>query len=121
VSAAAAGGRAATSAALGLGVVLLFFVVSLYLVEVANRVAPSLTLPAGLTVYSTLMAWLGFLGFSTTVPERLDKGAFAWTVISAALGWVVVQAVAVWRRRVPYVDVHLPQPDSGSPGQDELT
>jgi hypothetical protein len=108
VSALAAGRHGALSASCGVTVVVLFFVVSLYLVEVANRVSPSLTLPVGLTVYSTLILWLGVVAFSSDLPDKLDPGAFSWSAIAATLGWVVVQAVAVWRQRIPYVDVELP-------------
>jgi hypothetical protein len=111
VAAATAGVRGAISAGAGLVVVVLFFVVSMYLVEVANRVAPALTLPVGMTVYGILVAWLGLLAFGTSLPDRLHQAAFAWTVIAAALGWVVAQAVAVWRSRLSYVDVPLPTSD----------
>ena len=103
-----AGLHGAVSALCGVVVVLLFFVVSLYLVEVANRVSPSLTLPVGLTVYGTLVLWLGVLAFGTSLPDRLHHAAFAWTVIAATLGWILTQAAAVWRWRIPYVDVDLP-------------
>jgi ATP synthase protein I len=103
-----AGVHGAVSAACGLAVVVLFFVVSLYLVEVANRVSPSLTLPVGMTVFSTLLLWLAVLAFSTSLPDHLHKAAFSWTVIGSALGWVLAQAVAVWRWQMPYVDVDLP-------------
>jgi hypothetical protein len=119
VAAALAGLRGGVSAGAGLAVVVLFFVVSMYLVEVANRVAPSLTLPVGMTVYGVLVAWLGLLAFGTSLPDRLQKAAFAWTVIAAALGWVVAQAVAVWRSRLHYVDVPLPTSET-SPSDDVL-
>lgn len=108
VSALVGGVRGAVSAVVGVVVVLLFFVVSLYLVEVANRVSPSLTLPVGLTVYGILVLWLGVLAFGTSLPDQLHQGAFAWTVITATAGWLAVQATAVWRWRGPYVDVPLP-------------
>jgi ATP synthase protein I len=108
LSALIAGGRGSVSAICGVAVVLLFFVVSLYLVEVANRVDPSLTLPVGLAVYGTLVGWLILLSVRTSLPDHLDRGAFAWTVIATTLGWLVAQAVGVWRRRAPYVDVELP-------------
>src|SRR3954470_13129093 len=103
-----AGVHGLASALAGLGIVLLFFVVSLYLVEVADRVAPAMTLPVGMTVYGGLMSWLGLLAFGTSLPDRLHEASFAWTVIAATLGWLVIQATAVWRRRAPYVDVELP-------------
>jgi ATP synthase protein I len=106
-----AGGRAAISAVVGVAVVVLFFVVTLYLVEVANRVAPALTLPVALTVYGTLVLWLGVLAFGTSLPDLLHKASFAWTVISSTLGWILVQAAAVWRRQIPYVEVELPRSD----------
>jgi ATP synthase protein I len=116
VSALVAGVHGAVSAVAGLVVVVLFFGVSLYLVEVADRVAPSLTLPVGVTVYSTLVLVLGVLALGTPLPDRLQPAAFAWTVVAATLGWVVVQAGAVWRSKAPYVDVELPR--SAGPGDD---
>jgi ATP synthase protein I len=112
VSALVAGGQGALSALAGVVVVVLFFVASLWLVEVANRVNPSLTLPVGLTVYSVSLLWLGLLAYGTSLPDRLSQGAFAWTVIAATLGWLLAQAVAVWRLRVPYVAVDLPTRDT---------
>lgn len=111
VSALVGGARGTVSAVAAVVVVLLFFVVSLWLVEVANRVNPSMTLPVGLTVYGTLVLWLGLLAFGTSLPDHLHQGAFAWTVISATLGWLVAQAVAIWRWRIPYVLVDLPTSD----------
>jgi ATP synthase protein I len=108
VSALVAGARGAVSAGCGAVLVLMFFVGSLYLVEVANRVAPAFTLPVGLTVYSTFLLWLGVLAFGTSLPDKLDRHSFAWTVISATLGWVLLQATAVWRKHISYVDVELP-------------
>jgi ATP synthase protein I len=102
------GARGAGSAAAGLLLVVLFFVVSLYLVEVANRVAAAFTLPAAMAIYGTLITWLGVLAFSTSLPDKLNKPAFAWTVIAGCLGWVVAQSTAVWRGRLSYVDVPLP-------------
>lgn len=110
ISAVAGGGRGALSALGGLVVVVLFFGVSLYLVEVANRVAPSLTLPVGVTVYSTLVLLLGVFALGTSLPDRLQPDAFAWTVVAATLGWLVAQGTAVWRSKAPYVDVDLPRP-----------
>jgi ATP synthase protein I len=108
-----AGLRGLVSALAAEVVVLLFFVVSLYLVEVANRTAPAMTLPAGITVYSLLMSWLGLLAFGTSLPDRMHQSSFAWTVIAATLGWLLVQATAVWRRRTPYIEIDLPtsEPD----------
>ncbi len=110
VSAVAAGRHGVLSALAGLVVVVLFFVVSLYLVEVADRVSPSMTLPVGVTVYSSLVLVLGVLALGTPLPDKLQPDAFAWTVVAATLGWLVAQAVAVWRSKAPYVDVELPRP-----------
>lgn len=108
VGALVAGLSGLLSALTGVVVVVLFFVVSLWLVEVANRVNPSLTLPVGMTVYGVLLVWLGLLAYGTSLPEHLHKGVFAWTVIAVTLGWLVAQAVTVWRTRMPYVLVDLP-------------
>ena len=108
VSAVAADARGALSALSGLVVVVLFFGVSLYVVEVANRVSPSLTLPVGVTVYSTLVLCLGVLTLGTSLPDELQPDAFAWTVVAATLGWLTAQGTAVWRSKAPYVDVELP-------------
>src|SRR4051812_30320398 len=112
-----AGVRGLMSALVGLGIVLLFFVVSLYLVEVADRVAPAMTLPMGMTVYGGLMAWLGLLAFGTTLPDRLHQTSFAWAVIPATLGWVVIQATAVWRRAAASGGRQVPPTEGGSAHQ----
>jgi ATP synthase protein I len=117
VAAAVAGVQGFASALGGVVLVLLFFVGSLYVVEVANRSAPALTLPVGMTVYSVLMSWLGLLAFGTSLPDRMHQASFAWTVIAATLGWLVVQAAAVWRSRAPYVVVDLPTSEPVAPAE----
>jgi hypothetical protein len=108
ISGLTAGPRGLGSALAAVLVVLVFFVPSLYFVEVANRTAPAMTLPAAITIYSLLMSWLGLLAFGTSVPDRLHQSSFAWTVIVATVGWLLTQATAVWRRRMPYLEIPLP-------------
>jgi len=102
------GTRGLVSSAVGLLLVGMFFLVSMVMVEMANTLEPGLTLPVALTVYGVKIVILGVIIFGTDLTDRLNGAAFAWSVVSATLAWLVSQAVGVWRTRMPYVVIAEP-------------
>jgi ATP synthase protein I len=105
------GWRAAAGAAAGLLVVAGFFAVSVVLVEAANRVHPSMTLPVALTEYSVKVIVLGAVAFAVPDSWGNARPAFAFGLIIGTLAWLVSQALGVWRAPLRYVDMSLAAPD----------
>jgi ATP synthase protein I len=111
LSGAFGGLRGLASSAVGLALVAFFFLVSMVLVERANTVGPALTLPVALTVYGIKIVVLGVIVFGTNAISHLNAPAFCWSVVGATMGWLIAQATAVWRTKMPYVVI----PDSAQP------
>lgn len=111
LSGAFGGLRGLVSSAVGLALVAFFFLVSMVLVERANTVGPALTLPVALTVYGIKIVVLGVIVFGTDAISHLNAPAFCWSVVGATMGWLIAQATAVWRTKMPYVVI----PDAAEP------
>lgn len=111
ISWAVSGWRAAAGAAAGLLVVAGFFAISVVLVEAANRVHPSMTLPVALTEYSIKVIVLGAVAFAIPHSWGSARPAFAIGLIVGTLAWLVSQALGVWRAPLRYVDMSLAAPD----------
>jgi ATP synthase protein I len=108
---AVSGFRAVAGAAAGLLVVAGFFTVSVLAVEAANRVSPSLTLPVALTTYSIKIIVLGAAAFAVPESWGSARPAFAIGLVTGTIGWLIGQAVGVWRAPLRYVDMSLAHPD----------
>jgi ATP synthase protein I len=106
-----AGWRAAAGGAVGLIVVAGFFAISVVLVEAANRVHPSMTLPVALTEYSIKVIVLGAVAFAIPDSWGSARPAFAIGLIVGTLAWLGSQALGVWRAPLRYVDMSLAAPD----------
>jgi hypothetical protein len=108
------------SALLGAGVTAVFMGLTAASFLVAGRVAH---LPDGIVVYygiilgTFLLKFVIFLVlvFSLRSVHWLNPGIFGFTTIAAVLGTLVVDALALQRGRVPYVDVALPGDSAGLP------
>ena len=85
ISWAVAGWRAAAGGAAGLLVVAGFFTISVVLVEGANRVHPSMTLPVALTEYSVKVIVLGAVAFAIPDSWGSARPAFAIGLIVGTL------------------------------------
>jgi hypothetical protein len=107
------------SALLGAGVTAVFMGITAVSFVVAARVA---TLPEGIVVYYGIILGTFFLKFviflvlvvSLRSVHWLNPTIFGFTIIAAVLGTLIVDALALQRGRVPYVDVVLPteKPDA---------
>lgn len=111
-----AGIRGLVSCLAGLALVAAFFLLTLASVEAANSVQPALILPVGMTVYGTVVVVLGGVLFGTRLPDHLQLPSFVWTTVAATLGWLLVQSIAVWRTKMPYVVIAEPAPSAADPG-----
>jgi ATP synthase protein I len=111
ISWAVGGWRAAAGGAAGLLVVAGFFAISVVLVEAANRVHPSMTLPVALTEYSVKVIVLGAVAFAVPDSWGSARPAFAIALIVGTLAWLASQALGVWRAPLRYVDMSLAEPD----------
>lgn len=111
ISWAVAGWRAAAGGAAGLVVVAGFFAISVVLVEAANRVHPSMTLPVALTEYSIKVIVLGAVAFAIPHSWGSARPAFAIGLIVGTLAWLGSQALGVWRAPLRYVDMSLAAPE----------
>jgi ATP synthase protein I len=111
------GWRAAAGGAAGLLVVAGFFAISVVLVEAANRVHPSMTLPVALTEYSVKVIVLGAVAFAIPDSWGHARPGFAIGLIIGTLAWLGSQALGVWRAPLRYVDMSLAAPDSRPAGR----
>jgi hypothetical protein len=107
------------SALLGAGVTAVFMGVTALSFVVAARVAK---LPEGIVVYYGIILGTFVLKFviflvlviSLRGAHWLNPTIFGFTTIAAVLGTLVVDALALGRGRVPYVDVALPGETGGT-------
>jgi ATP synthase protein I len=81
------------------------FVVSSVSVAWADSVNPRLVLVVGLTVYALKMCALAALLFAIRGSAWAGLPAVGWGLAATVVVWVAVQAVWVYRSRIPYVDL----------------
>lgn len=115
VSSLTAGRAGAAGAGAALLLVAAFFALSMLVVSWAGRVSTQLMLWAALGVY---LGKIVLLGAALAVAPRvsaLDHAAFAWTIFTATVCWVVAEAVWLWRAQLPYVVVPAPGAGSSDP------
>jgi hypothetical protein len=108
------------SALLGAGVTAVFMGLTAASFVVASRVAK---LPEGIAVYygiilgTFLVKFVIFLVLVISLRgvHWLNPTIFGFTIIAAVLGTLVVDALALQRGRVPYVDTPLPGESAAQP------
>jgi hypothetical protein len=108
------------SALLGAGVTAIFMGLTAASFVVASRVAK---LPEGIAVYygiilgTFLVKFVIFLVLVISLRgvHWLNPTIFGFTIIAAVLGTLVVDALALQRGRVPYVDAPLPGESAAQP------
>jgi hypothetical protein len=113
------GGTGLVSALLGAGVTAVFMGVTALSFVIAARVAK---LPEGIVVYYGIILGTFVLKFviflvlviSLRGAHWLNPTIFGFTTIAAVLGTLVVDALALQRGRVSYVDVVLPGETGGT-------
>jgi ATP synthase protein I len=107
ISAAASGAKGAIGALIGVGVVIVFFGISVLVVGRAARVNPQVMMIAALGSYIVKFVGLAVLmialGHSTAFSGRL----LGLTAIVCILTWSVAQVVTAMKLKVPYVEPEL--------------
>jgi hypothetical protein len=114
IGAGTAGTPGFVGAVLGCAAAVLSFVVSSVTVAWADKVNPRLVLVVGLTVYALKMIALAALLFALQEVAWAGLPAVGWALAATVLVWVAVQAVWVYRSRIPYVDLTPPRTGVGS-------
>jgi ATP synthase protein I len=107
ISAAASGAKGAIGALIGVGVVIVFFGISVLVVGRAARVNPQVMMIAALGSYIVKFVGLAVLmialGHSTAFSGRL----LGLTAIVCILTWSAAQVVTAMKLKVPYVEPEL--------------
>lgn len=98
------GGRVLAGTAVGAGVVVTFFGVTLLVMSAVRNAAPELLMAVAMSVYATKVAVMGALVFWLRDETWLSATAFAATAIACAVAWLAGQVRAFTRMRVPVVD-----------------
>lgn len=98
------GPRDVAGAALGAGLVIGFFGLTLLVMRAARRVAPEMLLGVALALYSTKIAVVGGIVFWLRDQPWLSPTALAVTAIACATAWLTGQVVGFTRLRLPLVD-----------------
>jgi ATP synthase protein I len=90
------------------------FVVSSVSVAWADSVNPKLVLVVGMTVYAAKMLALGASLYALRSSDWAGLPAMGWALAATVVVWVAVQAVWVYRSRIPYVDLTPSRTGAGS-------
>lgn len=98
------GPAAVAGAALGAGVVVVFFGLTLLLMRAARRLAPQMLLGVALALYGTKVAVIGGLVLALRDQPWLSPPAFAVAVVACAVAWLAGQVAGFRRARVYVTD-----------------
>lgn len=105
VAVAALVGRSALAgAALGAGVVVVFFGLTLLVMRAARRLAPEMLLGVALALYGTKVAVIGGLVLALRDQPWLSPPAFAVAAVACAVAWLAGQVAGFSRARVYVAD-----------------
>lgn len=102
---AALGPRVLAGSALGAGLVVSFFAVTLLAMRAARRFAPEMLLGVALAVYGTKVAVIGGVVFWLRDQPWLSPTAFAATAFACAAVWLAGQVRGFTRARLPVTDI----------------
>ena len=98
------GGRPLVGSALGAGVVVGFFGLTLLVMRAARDQTPEMQLGVAMALYSTKVVVVGGLVFALRGQPWLSPTAFAVTVVACVLAWQVGQVLGFARARVLVAD-----------------
>lgn len=108
------GPHVAGSAAFAVGLVILFFGVSLLIAEAAGRININYALPAFLFTYVFKIFGMGFLVLFSGLPDWVHRPTFMWGAIGALVLWQIGEIRAFSRARLPVFADDEPSPSGGS-------
>ena len=109
-----AGGTGLLGAVIGCAAATASFVISSASVAWADSVNPKLVLIVGLSVYAAKMLALAASLYALRASGWPGLPAMAWGLAATVVVWVAVQAVWVYRSRIPYVDLTPSRTGAGS-------
>lgn len=108
------GARFAGSVGFGVGLVIIFFGVSLLIAELAGRYRSSWALPAFLFTYMLKIVGMGLLVLFSGLPDWVYRPAFMWGAIGALVLWQFGEIRAFSKARLPiFADEDPASPGSG--------
>lgn len=95
------GPHVAWSIAFAVGLVILFFGVSLLIAETAGRINISYALPAFLFTYVIKIFGMGFMVLFSGLPDWVHRPTFMWGAIGALVLWQIGEIRAFSKARLP--------------------
>lgn len=114
---AAAGARGLVGAAVGAALVVGFFGAGLLVARCTAQRGPATVMGVAMATYTAKIALLGLFLVLFRGTEAFHPDSFGASVIVCAVVWLVAEARAVARLRVP-LDVTVPPPPSATTGGD---
>ena len=95
-----AGSKGALGAAIGLAVVIVFFSISVFVVNYTAKISPGTMMMAGLLSYA--VKFIVVLGLVIALHDVTfwNPKAFAWTVVALTLIWIMAETRATLQVRV---------------------
>jgi ATP synthase protein I len=100
ISLLAAGPKGSLGAAIGVAVVIIFFTISVLVVNYAAKISPQTMMMAGLLSYA--VKFIAVLGLVVALADVTfwNPKAFAWTVVALTLVWITAETRASLQVRV---------------------
>ncbi len=111
------GAQFAGSIGFGVGLVIIFFGVSLLIAELAGRYRSSWALPAFLFTYVLKIFGMGFLVLFSGLPDWVHRPAFMWGAIGSLVLWQFGEIRAFSKARLPIFDDEEPTPPGSGEAQ----
>jgi ATP synthase protein I len=111
------GAQFAGSIGFAVGLVIIFFGVSLLIAELAGRYRSSWALPAFLFTYMLKIVGMGFLVLFSGLPDWVYRPAFMWGAIGALVLWQFGEIRAFSKARLPIFDDEEPTPPGSGEAQ----
>jgi ATP synthase protein I len=104
LSAILAGGKGLAGAALGVGLVIVFFGISAAAMSWAFRKSPQVTMVTAVSTYLIKILALFYLVVRYSATTAFNGKLFGFTVVVCVVVWTSAQALVSARLKVPYVE-----------------
>jgi ATP synthase protein I len=104
LSAILGGGKGLAGAALGVGLVIVFFGISAAAMSWASRKSPQVTMVTAVSTYLVKILALFFFVVRYSGSTAFDGKLFGFTVVVCVVVWTSAQALVSARLKVPYVE-----------------
>jgi ATP synthase protein I len=104
LSAILGGGKGLAGAALGVGLVIVFFGISAAAMSWASRKSPQVTMVTAVSTYLIKILALFYLVVTYSATTAFNGKLFGFTVVVCVIVWTSAQALVSARLKVPYVE-----------------